>query len=386
MRGSVVKAEGQPHRGGFERPPDRVAFVANSHKDHSRNKAGNAAAAVGKREKTEREEDEEVKVIGGSVKAGPSSSADEAKSGAREERADSDDEVMEEGSGADGSRSTPRYPPIGLPLHTDGTTSSPPLSTAAVVTDADSGHLLFFQLPSHLPLQPTLFPSPPAASSTLPPRAPGAPTSRPPSDSLPDTKDPSLLLASASSSSSLSYQSKMALQKRLLTFHPSFENSLRWVKPGEVGRLLLMKSGRVKLEIGGVRLDVDRGMECDYHQQVVSIHAEGAAAAAAAAPAATATAAGGTGAAAPVAGGHRSAEGEEGKQDQQQQQQATPAEGRKEWIELGEVRQRLVCTLDVDDLVRQRAGVARLTEERDDDSAQVADHTQPNVRVKKERE
>ena len=331
---------------------------------------------MGKREKAE-DDDEEVKAVGSSTVKGRAPAVEEERKSGRGEvvEDDSEDEVVMEDE-TDRTQ-TVRYPPISLPLRGDDASSSPPpLSAAAVVTDSASGHLLFFQLPSHLPLQPSLFPSPPAASSSLPPRPPGAPSPpRPFSDVLPDTKDPSLLLASASSSSSaLSFQSKTALQKRLLTFHPSFENSLRWVKPGEVGRLLVMRSGRVKLEVGGVRMDVDRGMECDFHQQVVSIHAEGAAPAAAA------------GATGPMASAPAAAE--EGKQPQLPQTAAT-VEARKDWIELGEVRQRLVCTLDVDDLLRLKEGGSRQAGEKMDvddmDIAAQRGHQQ-SVRVKKEKE
>ena len=79
-------------------------------------------------------------------------------------------------------------------------------------------------------------------------------------------------------------------------------------------------------------------MDCSYHQRVVSVHAEGAEETAAAS-AASASAA-----------------------------PAPPSTARREWVELGEVRQRLVCTLDVNDLRRKKERSERLDDDRDGSS------------------
>ena len=363
---------------GREKAPDRVSFMANS-KD-SRAKAG---LSHGGGVKTERGEDGEREGREGGVKGaikGSSPSTTSSSLRSKEEGvvvSDDDDVVMEEATDA----ATSRYPPITSPFTAVGSSapsapsSTPYRSAADVLTEVDDDRLLFFQLPSHLPLHPTLLPSSSLPSTTsLPSRPPPTPSRSPSSDLLPpiDTKDPTLTLSS-SPSSSFSFQSKTALQKRLLTFHPQFENSLRWVRGGEIGRVLVMRSGRVKMEVGGVMMDVERGMECSFHQHVVSVHADRGAGAG-----------GGVG-----SGGE--ADGEEGKSSAPTAVASGVAasavtEGRKAWIELGEVRERLVCTLDVDSLIRSKEAAARAAGGDGAEEAEADVRGADPVRVKQEKE
>ena len=262
----------------------------------------------------------------------------ERKAGKEERREDDerDDEVEEDNT-------VNRYKPITVPFHkqrpapsTSTSSPYPPRSAASIITrpaSSERHNLLFFQLPTHLPLHPSTAPS--VASASLASS----------SASLPP-KPPTLATSTPSTTSSFLAQKTLLQKKKLLTFDPQFANSLQYVQPGLIGRLLVYRSGRVRMEVGGVRLDVQRGVDCLYHQQVVSVHAEvvdGAEGKEAEAPEATAEA------------GENSGGGG----------------GRREWVELGDVRERLVCTMDVNDLQRKRdsrvIGSDRRTDERNDD-------------------
>jgi len=114
----------------------------------------------------------------------------------------------------------------------------------------------------------------------------------------------------------------------------------------------------VKAEIGGVRLDVDRGSECRFHQRLVSVYAEGGG--------------GGDGGGGSGGGGGGGGGGGEGEGEE--------AMGRREWVELGDVRERMVCTLDVDDLKKRKERGDRVQDE-DGDVVMMQD-----IKVKEEKQ
>ena len=372
-----LKSESASRRSsGFERPPDRVSFTA-----ASRAELANARAVrqVKEEQRTPAASSAPMDVAGGDGQGGAvtvtgdeRSSGSDAKGGSADSDSDSDPASVldDEDRRSDAAN---RYRPIAIPFHEEGedgrqshdlptAASSPPprpppysrprsprRSTASVVTEAGREELLFFQLPSHLPLHAGLLPQSSSAlfSASSSARAPLFPqrassdasaAAAAPLDAKSDVGAQSLSLSSAS------FGSKSALQRRLLTFHPSFDNSLRWVPGGQVGRLLVLRSGRVKLEVGGLRLDVDHGMESGYHQQLVSVHAQQPSAAPQQHEAAEDEKKGAEVPAAAAAMDPASA----------------AADGRREWIDLGDVRHRLVCTLDVHDVLDKFERTQRL--------------------------
>lgn len=75
---------------------------------------------------------------------------------------------------------------------------------------------------------------------------------------------------------------------------------MRHLPAGQLGSLVIYKSGKIKMKIGDVLLDVNEGVQCLFHQELMSVQAS-------------------TG----------------------------------EAFRLGQVNHRLVCTNDVEDLVRK---------------------------------
>ena len=345
---SSVKSE---HKSRFERQkaPDRVAFVAASKEGFTR--MSGASAAAGRSDGDEQKRSRLSKLADRMEvdEDGVERKRETVKLDAREREEEVEEEEEEDVLN--------RYKPITVPFrkqrvaassHSASSSQYPARSAASIITNRSSTehnpNLLFFQLPSHLPLQPSSAPLPP-------PVAPASSTAA--SSALP-AKPPNLAASTAPTTSSFLAQKTLQQKKRLLTFDPQFPNSLQYVQPGLIGRLVVYKSGRVCMEVGGVRLDVQRGVDCLYHQQVVSVHAE--------------------------AGGAEGVEGAEGKNSAESKDGAEGAEGAKEagsgggrrdWVELGDVRERLVCTMDVKDLQRKRdsrntAGSGQMAERNDE--------------------
>jgi len=103
-----------------------------------------------------------------------------------------------------------------------------------------------------------------------------------------------------SESERLAREHKARQQRKLLLFSSNFEHALRHLPPGQLGKLVIYKSGKIKMKIGDIVLDVNEGVQCLFHQELMSIHA---------------------------------ATGEASR--------------------LGPIHHRLVCTTDVEDLVRK---------------------------------
>ena len=336
---SAMKSE---HKSRYERqkPPDRVAFVAASKEGFTRmsGSAANASATRGADEHEEQRRQRLAKMADRMEVEGDEAGGPERKKGGVDDRMqdDKDDDDEEE------KDTVNRYQPVTVPFRkqrqpTPSTSTSspyPPHSPASIImrpsSSSDSHNLLFFQLPSHLPLQPTSAPIPP--TTTIPPLTTSSTAS---STTLP-SKPPTLAHSTTSTTSSYLLHKQLLQKKKLLTFDPQFTNSLQYVTAGRMGRLLMYRSGRVRMEVGGVRLDVGRGVDCLYHQQVVSVHAE--------------------------VGTAGASEGVEDAQDAEAvggrggAQAGSGSDGRREWVELGDVRERLVCTMDVEDLLRKREG------------------------------
>jgi len=53
-------------------------------------------------------------------------------------------------------------------------------------------------------------------------------------------------------------------------FSPKADHTLKMVPPGQIGKLLLYKSGRAKLQIGDMLLEVTGGTTCLFHQEFVT--------------------------------------------------------------------------------------------------------------------
>ena len=362
---SSIKPEHKQRHDRFK-APDRVAFVAASKEGFTRMSgasSSSSSSAAGAHRADDEHADEKkrnrlTKLADRMDVEGNEDGRGERKAGQADGKGDEEAEVEEE----EDEDTLNRYKPISVPFRkqrsaapTTSTSSPYPARSAATIITQPStdnnNNLLFFQLPSHLPLHPSTTPTPPPTTTT---------TTAAVSSTILPGKTPTLLTGTASSASSFLANKTLLQKKKLLTFDPQFANSLQFVQPGTIGRLLVYRSGRVKMEVGGVRLDVERGLDCLYHQQVVSVHAEAAATAAAAEEAeAEGTA---------MAGGKVDA----------------ASGGRREWVELGDVRERLVCTMDVDDLQRKRDSRGRVggsqMDKRSDEKAMAGD-----VKMKEEK-
>ena len=55
-----------------------------------------------------------------------------------------------------------------------------------------------------------------------------------------------------------------------------FESSFGAVKEGTVGKLVVKKSGRLLLQLGGVEFEIVAGTECGFLQQIVAVDAQDA--------------------------------------------------------------------------------------------------------------
>ena len=75
---------------------------------------------------------------------------------------------------------------------------------------------------------------------------------------------------------------------------------MRHLPSGQLGSLVIYKSGKIKMRIGDILLDVNEGVQCLFHQELMSVQA-----------------------------------------------------GSSEAFRLGQVNHRFVCTNDVEDLVRK---------------------------------
>ena len=348
---SSIKSE-QKSRFERQKAPDRVAFVAASKQGFTRS-AGASTSTTTPSNAAAEARDELKRSRLTQLTDRMEVDDDERKAAGKDEKMEAEEDDDEDGEVEEDMVN--HYKPISVPFRkqrpidpiTATATPYPPRSAAAIITrpSSDENHdLLFFQLPSHLPLQPSSIPIPPTLAS---PPLPLSSLTAASTSTLP-SKPPSLATSTPSTTSSYLANKTLLQKKKLLTFDPQFTNSLQYVPAGHMGRLLLYRSGRVRMEVGGVRLDVQRGVDCLYHQQVVSVHAE--------APEAS-EGQDWTASEATTEGGEGSASG-----------------GRREWVELGDVRERLVCTMDVNDLQRKRdsrsmAHSSRASDERSDEKS-----------------
>ena len=162
------------------RPPDRVSFIAASKEGFNRaagSQTRRAAADDGDDEmKDSKPEPSRPEIrLDDDGDAQLLSKKREAKMETEEEREDDDDDEQQQDS------KPSRYPPITIPfgrqtLHPSLSASSassssslrfPAGSPAAVLTGTPADQFFFFQLPSHLPLQPSLLPTATAAAYFL---------------------------------------------------------------------------------------------------------------------------------------------------------------------------------------------------------------------------
>jgi len=103
-----------------------------------------------------------------------------------------------------------------------------------------------------------------------------------------------------SDSERMAREHKQRQQRKLLLYSSNFEHAMRHLPAGQLGTLVIYKSGKIKLRVGDILLDVNEGVQCLFHQELMSVQ---------------------------------------------------PATG--EAFRLGPVNHRLVCTNDVEDLVRK---------------------------------
>lgn len=169
-------------------------------------------------------------------------------------------------------------------------------------SDPDSSQLLFFQLPASLPIP-------------LPKPSTAAPASTPSQIKTEDAGNGQVKVKveppvdekvggeNAQEASLQALRAYEARQKRLYeeqlrTFQSRSEDSITDIPPGQLGTLQILRSGKVRLKLGGVALQVMEGAQCNFHQQLLSIDVD-----------------------------------------------------KKQAMELGSVKTRLVCSMDVDDLL-----------------------------------
>ena len=53
-----------------------------------------------------------------------------------------------------------------------------------------------------------------------------------------------------------------------------YEDDLRALKPGLIGKLQVLRSGKTRLILGDETFDVDRGLHCSMLQQLVAVHSD----------------------------------------------------------------------------------------------------------------
>lgn len=60
-------------------------------------------------------------------------------------------------------------------------------------------------------------------------------------------------------------------QRKLLLFSANFEHAIRHLPAGQLGSLLVYKSGKIKMKIGDIVLQVNQGVPCAFHQEIMAI-------------------------------------------------------------------------------------------------------------------
>lgn len=144
--------------------------------------------------------------------------------------------------------------------------------------------LLLFQLPSHLPV----ITAPSVAPSTIPSSASSANNSM----TLPQNSSSSsgFMSVSTLNTSNTFYDQALAhdepiiiddiskagitttqLAKQYKVFSSNDENCIKNVPSGQIGELVVYKSGKVKMRIGKVLYDVSAGVHTPFRQEVVAI-------------------------------------------------------------------------------------------------------------------
>jgi hypothetical protein len=76
-----------------------------------------------------------------------------------------------------------------------------------------------------------------------------------------------------SESERLAREHKARQQRKLLLFSSNFEHAMRHLPGGQLGSLVIYKSGKIKMRIGDILLDVNEGVQCLFHQELMSVQA-----------------------------------------------------------------------------------------------------------------
>lgn len=72
----------------------------------------------------------------------------------------------------------------------------------------------------------------------------------------------------------LAKEFKQRQQRKLMLFSSNFEHAVRHVPGGVMGKLVVYKSGKIKMKVGDVVLDVSEGVQTMFHQELIAISAQ----------------------------------------------------------------------------------------------------------------
>lgn len=193
----------------------------------------------------------------------------------------------------EGKDKSEALPLAGFPLHTAARCLDPTAADVDSDSIGSSDRLLFFQLPSHFPIS-TAAAGKQVKQQQLEQLGRGRGRDRDADQGEKVTEADRRLRAQRARSAKISK-----------IFSAKADHTVTTLPSGEIGKMMVYKSGKVKLQLGDSLLEVSRGVGCLYHQELVGITTDP---------------------------NHR---------------------GRNEFNSMGPVLQRLICSLDVSTMLKQ---------------------------------